>query len=182
MSGIIGRLEALFASRGAGLYLGESVTLAEHMRQCAALARAERAADALVAAALLHDVGHLALVKVEDAPDANEDRRHEAVASELLAGAFPPEVVEPVRLHVAAKRYLCAANPAYLSRLSEASRQSLTLQGGPMSPDDAAAFREAPHAQGAIRVRLWDDAAKVAGAPSPDFAEFRPLLESLIAV
>lgn len=177
---ILDRLEALFAQRGAEAYLGEPVTVGQHMLQCADLARSEGAPDALVAAALLHDVGHLTGPLGEYAPADTFDRHHEEAGAQTLAGAFPAEVVEAVRLHVAAKRYLCATDPAYHDRLSPASQHTLSLQGGPMGEAEVAAFQARPHHRAAVRVRLWDDAGKDAARPALAFADFRPLLQRLV--
>lgn len=174
------RLEQLFRARGAEAYMGEAVTVAEHMLQCATLARAEGASDALVAAALLHDIGHLVGSNGEYSPGDVVDRAHERSGAAFLAADFPPEVVEPIRLHVAAKRYLCATDRAYFGRLSPASQHSLQLQGGPMSEAEVAAFeREAFH-RDAIRVRLWDDTGKVPDLEIPAIGDFRALLHPLL--
>ncbi|MBS0363979.1 MAG: HD domain-containing protein [Proteobacteria bacterium] len=177
---ILARLEDLFARRGAEAYLGEPVTVAQHMLQCADLARAEGAPDALVAAALLHDIGHLTGPLGEYTQADTFDRRHEQAGAETLAGAFLPAVVEAVRLHVDAKRYLCAADATYRDRLTPASQHTLSLQGGPMSPAEVAAFEARPHHEAAVQVRLWDDAGKDAARAALAFADFRPLLQRLI--
>src|SRR5690349_10889305 len=131
---VVDTIAGLFASRGQALYFGEAVSEAEHALQAAHLAEREGAGDDLVAAALLHDIGHLLHGLGEDVADRGVDGRHEVAGHAWLARWFAPAVAEPVRLHVAAKRYLCATDPAYLARLSPASRQSLELQGGPFSP------------------------------------------------
>ena len=174
------RLEQYFVRRGAEAYLGEAVTIAQHMLQCAALAQAEGAPEALVAAALLHDIGHLAGEGGEYTPEDKEDRRHDVAGAALLQGHFPPLVVESVRLHVAAKRYLCAVDAGYYARLSTASQHSLSLQGGPFAPDEAAAFEAEPFHREAVRVRRWDDSGKVAGLAVPSFADLRPLLRRVM--
>lgn len=175
--GIINRLEALFIGRGAEAYLGEAVTTAEHMLQCAALAQAEGAPDILVAAALLHDIGHFTSPLGEYSPDDVRDRRHDEAGAAFLEGHFPPLVVACVRLHVAAKRYLCATDETYFGKLSQASKHSLSLQGGPMSPTEKAAFESQAFHGEAVRVRLWDDEAKIPELPTPSFRGLRPLLE-----
>ncbi|MER7584922.1 TauD/TfdA family dioxygenase [Kitasatospora sp. NPDC097691] len=170
----------LFAGEGAGEYLGEEVTMAEHMLQAAAAAEAAGAPDHLVAAALLHDVGHFrGALHGRDLMQGN-DNRHSDTGADWLARWFGPEVTEPVRLHVAAKRYLCAVEPGYRDRLSAASEYTLTVQGGPMSGAEAAAFAELPGAVDAVAVRRWDEQAKVAGAPTPGFDHYRPLLATLM--
>jgi gamma-butyrobetaine dioxygenase len=184
----VGRLAELFDSEGAADYLGEPVTVAQHLLQAGALARRAGAPPALVAAALLHDAGHL---RGAD-PLADE---HELSGRELMAGAdndhgtrgaawlarwFGPAVTEPVRLHVAAKRYLCATEPGYHALLSAASVYTLSLQGGPMTAAEAAAFAAGGYAAGAVAVRRWDDAAKDPAADVPGFAAYQPLLEGLL--
>jgi len=161
----------LLGQRGSGAYFGEAVTQREHALQSAYLAQQENASDALVAAALLHDIGHI-LGPGDDLLPVTDDR-HEEAAAAWLARFFLPEVTEPIRLHVPAKRYLCAAEPEYRSRLSEASQHSLRLQGGPMSADERSSFDESPHADAARRLRRWDDAAKIPGLWTPDLENYR---------
>ncbi|MEY9939791.1 phosphonate degradation HD-domain oxygenase [Streptacidiphilus sp. MAP5-3] len=177
---IVTAIGELFAGEGAADYLGEHVTQAEHMLQAAALAEAEGAQPALVAAALLHDVGHFrGAIHGRELMAGTADNRHSHQGADWLAPWFGPAVTEPVRLHVAAKRYLCAVEPAYFDRLSEASVHTLSLQGGPMDPDEAAAFAQLPHAEAAVRLRRWDDDAKDPDAVTPPFAHFRDLLVEL---
>ena len=175
---VVDRIEHIFERWGAQAYLGEPVTVAGHMLQCAALAQAEGAPAALVAAALLHDVGHFDN-GLDDRPQETIDHRHEASAAAMLDPHFPPSVTEPIRLHVAAKRYLCATEPHYYSALSAASRHSLSLQGGPMDAAEIAHFRSLPFHQEAVRLRRWDDAGKAAELRAPGFADFRLLLMSV---
>ncbi|WP_037973869.1 TauD/TfdA family dioxygenase [Streptomyces sp. NRRL WC-3742] len=170
----------LFAGEGAGEYLGEEVTMAEHMLQAAAAAEAAGAEPHLVAAALLHDTGHFhGALHGRDLMEG-QDNRHSDTGADWLARWFGPEVTEPVRLHVAAKRYLCAVEPGYRERLSEASEYTLRVQGGPMGPEEAAAFAELPGAADAVAVRRWDEQAKTAGAETPGFDHYRPLLAALM--
>ncbi|MFF3112550.1 TauD/TfdA family dioxygenase [Kitasatospora sp. NPDC057904] len=170
----------LFAGEGAGEYLGEAVTMAEHMLQAAAAAEAAQAPAHLIAAALLHDVGHFHGTLHGRDLMQGQDNRHSDSGADWLAQWFGPEVTGPVRLHVAAKRYLCAVEPDYRARLSEASEYTLKVQGGPMDDAQAAAFAALPGAADAVAVRRWDDEAKAAGAPTPDFEHYRPLLASLM--
>lgn len=173
-------LEALFEGEGAREYLGEEVTMAQHMLQAGAQAQAAGAPDHLVAAALLHDLGHFhGPLHGTDLMEGH-DNRHGHTGADRLTGSFGPGVTEPVRLHVAAKRYLCAVEPDYRAALSEASVYTLGVQGGPMSEDEVAAFEASPHARDAVAVRRWDDLAKDAAAPTPDFGHFRPLLRTLL--
>lgn len=173
---MVDEIEGLFAARGDSEYGGEAVSQREHALQAAAAAIADGADEPLVAAALLHDVGHLLHDLPADAPEAGIDDHHENSAARFLAAHFGPDVCEPVRLHVAAKRYLTAVEPAYMSKLSGPSVTSLMLQGGPMSPAEQEAFRANPHWQAALRLRRYDEAAKVAGAATPTLSHFLPLL------
>ena len=161
----------LFAGPGAQAYLGEPVTIGTHMRQAGALAEAAGADPALVAAALLHDVAHLR---------QETDARHGEAGARWLSRWFGEEVTEPVRLHVAAKRYLCATEPGYFALLSAESVRTLARQGGPMTAEDAAAFEALPYAGDAVAVRRWDDQAKDPAVTPPDFSHFAALLDALV--
>jgi phosphonate degradation associated HDIG domain protein len=178
---VVDAIADILTRRGADSYLGEAVTMQQHMLQAAQLAEQAGAPDELVAAALLHDIGHYTGAFGEDYLEQGVDDVHEEAGARLLAGLFPPAVVECVRLHVAAKRYLCATNPTYLAKLSPASMRTLALQGGPMQPREAAAFERNPHCRDSIRVRLWDEAAKVAGLATPPFAHFAVVLRRVVA-
>ena len=175
----IDRLLALMQRGADSAYSGERVTQLEHALQCAMFAQASHAAPALVAAALLHDVGHVLLGGEREAMAAGIDQQHEQSGAAHLAQWFGEDVVEPIRLHVAAKRYLCHADPDYFARLSPASVRSLELQGGPMDQDEAAAFAAGRHAEAAVRLRQWDEQGKVVGLPTPNLAHFRGLLQGL---
>lgn len=170
-------LDRLFAAHGGDRY-GESVTQQAHALQCAALAESEGAPASLVTAALLHDIGHMLHGDARGAAARNLDDRHERIGGGWLARAFPPSVAEPVRLHVDAKRYLCAVDPAYREGLSAASIRSLALQGGPFAADAAARFIALPFAEEALRLRLWDDLAKVPDAEVPGWAHFRTAIRA----
>lgn len=172
----VAEVEAIFAAHGDGEYLGEAVTMSAHMLQAAALAMADGAPDHLVAAALLHDVGHFTGVHGAYAPTDTRDRHHDEAGRDWLAARFAPEVAECVGLHVAAKRWLCAAEPDYLAALSPASRHTLELQGGPMSAAERRDFEARPAWRDAVRVRRWDDGAKVPGVVTPRLEDLRPLL------
>jgi gamma-butyrobetaine dioxygenase len=184
----VDRLAELFASEGAADYLGEPVTVAQHLLQAGALAAAAGAVPALVAAALLHDAGHLrGADPLADETElsgrdlmAGSDNDHGERGAAWLTRWFPAAVTEPVRLHVAAKRYLCATEPDYFALLSPASVYTLSLQGGPMTDAEAAAFAAAPYAADAVAVRRWDDAAKDPAADVPGFDTYRPLLQDLL--
>jgi len=156
------------------------VSQREHALQAAALAEAEGAPAALVVAALLHDIGHL-VAGLGDNPAAEGiDDRHEELGQAWLARWFGPEVSEPVRLHVAAKRYLCALEPDYFARLSSDSVLSLSLQGGPMTFDEARDFAAGPHAAAAVRLRRWDDSAKMPGLATPPPSHFLPTVRACL--
>jgi phosphonate degradation associated HDIG domain protein len=177
--GVYDEISGLFERKGRNAYLGERVSQAEHALQAAHLAEREGAPDALVVAALLHDIGHVLDDPPEDLVDRGIDGRHEELGAAWLARGFGPAVAEPARLHVAAKRYLCATDPSYLDALSPASARSLALQGGPLPGDELARFDSQPHARDAVRLRRWDDAAKVPGLAVPGLEHYRARIESL---
>ena len=177
---IVDQIFDAFESRGAAAYLGEPVTLRQHMLESAACAEAEAAPAELVAAALLHDIGHLLHGGPEDAAEQGLDTGHEEVGFRFLERHFPPSVVEPVRLHVAAKRYLSAVDAAYALALSPASVRSLELQGGPMSPAERAAFEALPQFEAACRLRRWDDAGKDPDAEVAPLEHYREVLEAVV--
>jgi phosphonate degradation associated HDIG domain protein len=176
---LVREILAVYAARGAGAYFGERVSMTEHGLQAAHFAHAERAPEPLILAALLHDVGHL----LEDVPDAIEDwrsdARHEEVGARWLARRFGPEVSEAVRLHVPAKRYLCATDAAYFGMLSPASVHTLGLQGGPMNALETARFETEPYHREAVRVRRWDDQGKVAGLKTAAMHDYARMIETL---
>jgi len=171
MSPVVEEIEALFARHGSESY-GEGVTMLQHALQTAALAQAEGADDSLVIAALLHDVGHF----LQPTDDSYGYHKHDRSGGDWLAQRFGPAVSEPARLHVAAKRYLCATEAQYFGRLSIASLHSLGKQGGPMSAPESAAFAALPHAEAAVRLRRWDDGGKVDGLHVPDLRSYRELI------
>jgi len=150
----------LFNQKGHSLYGGEAVTQLEHALQAATFAKNNHASDALITASLLHDIGHLLHELPDDAPDHGVDDLHEELAALFLDKYFVKEVVEPARLHVQAKRYLCYVNPAYYDTLSEPSRQSLALQGGVMDANEAQQFETYSNYKEAVLLRTWDDLAK----------------------
>lgn len=174
-------IEDLFLRHGDQAYEGqrqEPVTVLQHALQCGQLAEWAHADDALVAAAFLHDLGHV-LISAEERADDTLDDRHEDVAPPYLSHAFGAEVLEPIRLHVAAKRYLVAVDPDYERSLSPASRHSLALQGGAMSQAEVEAFEATPYAMDAVQLRRWDDLAKVPGQRTPPLEYYLALLEDL---
>ena len=177
--GLVATIERLFVENGATAYEGarrESVSALEHALQCAQLAEWAHAEPPLVAAALLHDIGHF----IVSDPDADDiDDVHELRAVPFLAEGFGADVVEPVRLHVQAKRWLVAVDAGYAATLSPASVHSLALQGGPMGADERRLFEDLPYAQQAVSLRRWDDLAKEAGKKTPPLAYYLALLEEL---
>lgn len=180
-------IERLFTRLGDRRYSGEAVTQLEHALQTAALAEAAGATPELITAALLHDLGHLINDQGETPTLRGVDDRHEYVAIPRLRALFGEAVLAPIRLHVDAKRYLCARGngeidgPAYYDALSADSKRSLTLQGGAFSDAQAQAFSAQPYATDAVALRRWDDAAKVAGQPTPPLAHFLGIAARIIA-
>lgn len=169
----------LFAGEGAADYLGEPVSQAAHMLQAAALAERSGAPPAAIAAALLHDVGHLVGARSGHDLMGGTDNWHQDQGASWLAQWFGPDITEPVRLHVDAKRYLCAVEPGYLGRLSPASVFTLGVQGGPMGPAEIVAFEANSYASAACQVRRWDDEAKDPSALVPPFGHYAALLAAL---
>jgi phosphonate degradation associated HDIG domain protein len=171
---------ALYERWGSNRY-DEELSQLSHALQTAALARGAGAADGLVAAALLHDVGHLLdLADGDGHRDRTVDLRHEARGSAYLAALLPPEVTAPIALHVRAKRYLVAAEPAYAAALSPGSTASLARQGGAMDSDEVRTFTANPGWADAVALRRWDDEGKADGLDVPDLASYRPLLDALV--
>lgn len=199
----IGEIIDLYSAHGARQYGREAVSQLEHALQCAFLAEQAEAAPELIAACFLHDIGHLAGMRMRppapqgiaaatpgnDAGAANMQGArgsvpstndfHEHRAQDVLRGLFSAAVLEPIRLHVEAKRYLCQADPGYWDILSAESKRSLDIQGGKYSGKEAACFQEAPHAQAAVQLRRWDDRAKIPFAPTPDLEHYRAVLQSV---
>jgi phosphonate degradation associated HDIG domain protein len=173
---LIEQIGALYASRGSGAYFGERVSMTEHGLQAAYFAQLAGAPPALVVAALLHDVGHLLEAVPDDLSDWTSDAHHEQVGAQWLARHLRAEIAEPVRLHVAAKRYLCATEPRYLAALSSASVHTLKLQGGAMSAAEVAEFESERYFTQAVSVRRWDDAGKVAGLVTPTLGAYLELI------
>ncbi|HLU04873.1 MAG TPA: HD domain-containing protein [Advenella sp.] len=167
-------IQSLYERYGASLYDGEAVTQLAHALQAACLAETEHAPDALIVAALLHDLGHLLEARNQERENAfpGVDHRHQLAAVPFLQAGFPDSVIEPVKMHVDAKRCLCAIDPDYFGRLSPASVHSLGLQGGKFSQAQVEQFQQRPYAQDALRLRRWDDRAKVPQRKTPDLAHF----------
>ncbi len=170
----------IFDRRGADSYLGEAVTMSQHMLQAALLAEEAGAGDDMIAAALLHDIGHYTNEFPEDALERGIDNRHDAAGAAILAPFFPARVTSCVRQHVRAKRYLCATDPDYLGQLTDASVHSLHLQGGSMTETEIEEFRKIPFLDAILQIRKWDDGAKVPGRQTPPIAHFSPLLQRVV--
>ena len=168
-------LETIFREHGNLEYSGEGVSQLHHALQSAMLAERDGATPELVTAALLHDLGHLLNLQGDTPTARGIDDQHQYFAIPFLRPLFPLAVIEAIRLHVDAKRALCALEPGYYDALSEDSKRSLVLQGGVYTPEQAATFRAKPYADDAMRVRRWDDAAKVLGAPTPPLSRYLKL-------
>lgn len=162
----------LLRAKGDAAYFGESVSILEHSLQCAYFADGAASSVVLISAALLHDVGHLLHGEPEDVASHGHDTVHEELAANYLSAWFGAEVTEPIRLHVAAKRYLCATEPEYLRQLSPSSKVSLALQGGPMTPKAVRAFESLPNASAAVQLRRWDDQAKLIDLKVPGLEHY----------
>jgi phosphonate degradation associated HDIG domain protein len=165
-------IAGLFSRHGFAQYSGEPVTQLEHALQTAHLAEQSEASDELVTACLLHDLGHLLNEQGETPTLRGIDDTHQYYALPFLRGLFPDAVLDAIKLHVDAKRYLCHANAGYYAKLSEDSKRSLALQGGVFSAAEAAAFLAQPCARDAVMLRQWDDLAKQAGWQTPSLAHF----------
>ena len=177
---IVEFLGDIFKRRGGEEYLGEPVTMAEHMLQGAYFAQQDGESEEIIVAALLHDIGHFTSEFGTFSMDDTEDKYHEEAGAKLLEQFFPPIVTECVRQHVAAKRYLCAVNPDYFAELSEASIHSLNLQGGPMDADEVNAFKASPYLDDLVKLRLLDDRGKIADLKTPDFDHYAPMVQRVI--
>ncbi|MCU1397334.1 MAG: phosphonate degradation operons associated domain protein [Acidimicrobiales bacterium] len=181
----IAAIEAAFTSAEGMQYLGEGVTMIQHQLQAGALASAAGLPEALVVAALLHDVGHMVghLVGEDDAASAlaaDVDAQHDVAGARWLGQWFGPAITEPVRLHVAAKRYLVSTEPGYAALLSDPSVHTLRLQGGPMSPAEVAAFDALEHGRDAVRLRRLDERAKDADREAPRIQTHRDLIRRVL--
>jgi len=173
-------IKGLFDSYGALAYSGEPVTQLEHALQSGALAEEEGASEELVAAAFLHDLGHLMNRQGETPTARGIDDLHQYYALPFLRPVLPDSVLEPIKLHVDAKRYLCATDEAYFGCLSADSVRSLELQGGIFSEEQAREFAGRPFAEDAVRLRRWDDLAKVEGKPTPDLNHYLHIVERVM--
>ncbi len=177
----VDELFQLLEEKGGSAYGGERVTQLAHALQSAELAVEAGDPPSLVIAALMHDIGHLVGKGDEGLADKGIDARHEASGALVLERVFGKAVAEPVRLHVDAKRYLCFAEAGYWDSLSQGSKTSLQVQGGPFDAAEAEAFIKCPHAADAVKLRRYDDLAKILGKPTADLATFRALASGLSA-
>ena len=177
---IVAFLEDIFERRGGEEYLGEPVTMAEHMLQGATIAEQNGEPEIIVVSALLHDIGHFTsefgMFSMED----TKDRLHEDAGAKVLQNFFPQLVIDCVRYHVAAKRYLCATRPSYFYKLSEASVHSLNLQGGPMCDDEVRKFEKNPYLKDILKVRYLDEAGKSEDMCIPSFSYFAPMVQRIV--
>ena len=173
---VVDTIVDIFRRNGAEEYLGEPVTMAEHMLQTAYFTAEAGGDDDAVIAALIHDIGHFTSELGSFAMNDVMDRMHEDAGAMLLEGVFPQIVVDCVKYHVAAKRYLCAVDAAYHSGLSDASKHSLKLQGGPMDDAECKAFEAIPDFEKIILVRRCDDQGKVRGMDVPPLEDYLPML------
>jgi phosphonate degradation associated HDIG domain protein len=172
------QITGIFAANGRDTYFGERVSQREHALQTAALAERAGSRPSLVIAALLHDIGHLLHGLGENIAEEGIDTRHQEAGGKWLSRRFGPEITEPVRLHVDAKRYLCFREPEYRKALSPSSKRSLELQGGAFSEREAADFEKNRYFREAVAIRRWDDAAKVPDLAVPDLDHYAALISS----
>jgi len=176
-------ISALLLRRGNAQYGDEAVSQLQHALQSAALAEQAQERPETIVAALLHDLGHLIVAERDgvDEPDPSRDELHQFVVLPFLRGTFPEAVLAPIRLHVDAKRFLCATEAGYEASLSPASKASLALQGGAFSAEEAAQFIAQAHAAEAVRLRRYDDLAKVQGWQGPELTHFEPYMARVAA-
>jgi phosphonate degradation associated HDIG domain protein len=176
---LVDQVLAIYAERGAQSYFGEPLSVTEHALQAAYFAQLDDAPPALIVASLLHDIGHLIDPAAERIEEWRSDAHHEIGGARWLAGHFEAPVSEPVRLHVAAKRYLCGSDAGYLRLLSPASVKTLQLQGGAMTSAEIAGFETQPYHRESVRLRRYDDRAKIAGFSTPRLEHYVPLMQRL---
>jgi predicted HD phosphohydrolase len=177
---IVDFIGSIFERRSGEEYLGEPVTMGQHMLQGATLAEQNKEPDEIVVGALLHDIGHFTSEFGTFSMADTADRYHENAGGDLLENFFPSVITDCCRYHVAAKRYLCATDPQYFNKLSDASVHSLNLQGGPMSEAEIINFKRNPNLKQILTVRLYDDAAKVPKMATPSFRHFAPLVHKMV--
>lgn len=181
MHPLASKITALFDELGGSRYGEEEVTQLQHALQCGQLAMQANAAPALIAAAFLHDIGHI--LNGDELPNdsaANLDDDHEAIGYQFLLEHFGAQIADPVRLHVVAKRYLCTTQPNYEGKLSPTSRKSFHDQGGNMSSSEIEEFESEPYFRDALQLRIWDDTAKDPQARTPSLEEFARIVETVL--
>ena len=177
---IVNFIGSIFEKRGDEEYLGEPVTMGQHMLQGATMAEQSREPDEIIIGTLLHDIGHFTSEFGTFSMEDTEDRYHEDAGAAVLEQFFPKVITDCCRHHVAAKRYLCATDPEYFQKLSTASIHSLNLQGGPMSEAELKDFEKNPNLKKILKVRLYDDAGKIPDMITPSFWHFAPLVQKMV--
>ena len=177
---IVDFIGSIFEKRGDEEYLGEPVTMGQHMLQGATMAEKSREPDEIIIGTLLHDIGHFTSEFGAFSMEDTEDRYHEDAGAAVLEQFFPKIITDCCRHHVAAKRYLCATDPEYFQKLSTASIHSLNLQGGPMSEAELKDFEKNPNLKKILKVRLYDDAGKIPDMITPSFWHFAPLVQKMV--
>ena len=177
---IVDFIGSIFEKRGDEEYLGEPVTMGQHMLQGATMAEKSREPDEIIIGTLLHDIGHFTSEFGTFSMEDTEDRYHEDAGAAVLEQFFPKIITDCCRHHVAAKRYLCATDPEYFQKLSTASIHSLNLQGGPMSEAELKDFEKNPNLKKILKVRLYDDAGKIPDMVTPSFWHFAPLVQKMV--
>ena len=177
---IVDFIGSIFEKRGDEEYLGEPVTMGQHMLQGATMAEQSREPDEIIIGTLLHDIGHFTSEFGTFSMEDTEDRYHEDAGAAVLEQFFPKIITDCCRHHVAAKRYLCATDPEYFQKLSTASIHSLNLQGGPMSEAELKDFEKNPNLKKILKVRLYDDAGKIPDMVTPSFWHFAPLVQKMV--
>lgn len=177
---IVPFLTDIFERQGSEEYLGEDVTIGQHMLQGAYFAEQRGEDEQIIVAALLHDIGHFTSELGTFEMNDEMDRLHEEAGAEILEPFFSPKITDCVRYHVAAKRYLCSIDPMYFGRLSQASVKSLELQGGPMERDEAREFAKNPNLDAIVKVRNLDDEGKLVGLETPDFDHYAPMVQRAV--
>lgn len=176
----IATIAALIGGKGERQYGLSNINQRAHALQAALLAEQAGCDSPLIVAALVHDIGHMVHDLGEDPAKDGIDDHHEDLGAVWLEGRFGPAVTEPVRLHVAAKRYLCGKEADYFARLSPDSVRSLALQGGPMSAAEVTAFEAQPHWAEAVQLRRFDEAAKMKGLTTPDVTHYVPHIQACL--
>ena len=177
---IVNFIGSIFERRGGEEYLGEPVTMGQHMLQGATMAEQSKEPNDIIIGALLHDIGHFTSEFGTFSMEDKKDRFHEDAGAAVLEHFFPKVITDCCRYHVAAKRYLCATNPEYCQKLSAASVHSLNLQGGPMSETEVKEFEKNPNLEKILTVRLYDDAGKIPDMDTPSFWHFATLVQKMV--